>query len=188
MLQLLNAANQQDFVATGIGDMIIAVPNSPGPMKMKLTRVLYTPAITFNLISIGHIDDAGCTVTFSGQRCKIHDCDGHLLGMIPKMKGLYTVVHQHEKLSTYAARHVKKLTVMQLHCLMGHIAPCAVRELVMKGLVHGVELVKSDEPELCEVCIRAKSTRRPVPKEHEGERATEFSGEVHSDLWGPSRI
>ncbi|GBE84202.1 hypothetical protein SCP_0601800 [Sparassis crispa] len=188
MPQPLNAANQQDFVATGVGDMIIAVPNSPGPTKMKLTRVLYTPAIAFNLISIGRIDDAGCTVTFGGQHCEIRDRDGHLLGMIPKMKGLYTVVRQHEKPSAYAARHVKKLTVMQLHRLMGHIAPRVARELVTKGLVRGVKLVESDEPKLCKVCIRAKSMRRPVLKEREGKRATEFGGEVHSDLWGPSRI
>ena len=33
-----------------------------------------------------------------------------------------------------------------------------------------------------------KATSKPVPKVREGERATEFSGEVHSDLWGKSLV
>ncbi|OSX63910.1 hypothetical protein POSPLADRAFT_1088399, partial [Postia placenta MAD-698-R-SB12] len=41
---------------------------------------------------------------------------------------------------------------------------------------------------MCEVCIRAKSTRKPVPAVREGERAEELGDEVHSDLWGPARV
>ena len=36
----------------------------------------------------------------------------------------------------------------------------------------------------CSSCVYAKATQKQVPKVREGERAKEFGGEVHSDLWG----
>ncbi|OSX62684.1 hypothetical protein POSPLADRAFT_1141691, partial [Postia placenta MAD-698-R-SB12] len=90
--------------------------------------------------------------------------------------------------STHAAIATEHLSMMDLHRRLGHIAPRAVCDLVAKGFVTGVKLVHSDEPEVCEACIHAKSTRKPVPKERQGERAAEFGEEVHSDIWGPARI
>ncbi|OJA13049.1 hypothetical protein AZE42_11790, partial [Rhizopogon vesiculosus] len=34
----------------------------------------------------------------------------------------------------------------------------------------------------------AKVTRKPIAKECEGERAKDFAGEVHTDLWGPTPV
>ncbi|KZT68602.1 hypothetical protein DAEQUDRAFT_655026, partial [Daedalea quercina L-15889] len=114
------------------------------------------------LVSIGRIDEAGYTAAFTGGKLVITNKDGRTVGT--------------------------KLTIMELHRRLGHIAPRAIRELVSGGCIHGVALVPSDEPETCEVCIRAKSTRKPVPIEREGERAEELGEETHSDLWGASRI
>lgn len=60
-------------------------------------------------------------------------------------------------------------------------------KLVSGGRITGVALVPSDEPEACEVCVRAKSTWKPVPEVRQGERA-EMGEEIHSDLWGAARI
>ena len=46
----------------------------------------------------------------------------------------------------------------------------------------------SDQKILCESCVYAKATRKNIPKIHEGKRASEFGGEVHSDLWGKSPV
>jgi hypothetical protein len=51
--RLLMAANQQTFTVTGVGEMIVSMPNGDRGAKIKLTRVLYTPALGFTLISIG---------------------------------------------------------------------------------------------------------------------------------------
>ena len=40
----------------------------------------------------------------------------------------------------------------------------------------------------CSLCVYAKATQKPVPKVREGERAKEFGGEIHSDLWGKSPV
>lgn len=49
----LMAANKESFTAHGIGDVIISVPKGDTANRMRLTRVLFTPAIGFTLISIG---------------------------------------------------------------------------------------------------------------------------------------
>jgi hypothetical protein len=74
----------------------------------------------------------------------------------------------------------------QLHQRLGHISPDVARRLVSNKLVSGVRVAEmsSGDPFFCESCVYAKATRKPVPKQREGDRATEFSGEIHSDLWG----
>ena len=52
----------------------------------------------------------------------------------------------------------------------------------------GVKLeTMSGEFPFCESCVYAKATRKPVAKV-QGEQATEFGGEIHSDLWGPAPV
>jgi hypothetical protein len=78
---------------------------------------------------------------------------------------------------------------MELHCGMGHISPAIAKKLVENGLVAGVWLDDSSgDIVFCESCVYAKATHKPVPKVCKGERATEFGGEIHSDLWGPTPV
>lgn len=78
----------------------------------------------------------------------------------------------------------------QFHRRMGHISPDVARKLVTKGFVTGVHLdeTESGDPFFCESCVYAKATRKPILKARQGERATEFGGEIHSDLWGPAPV
>jgi hypothetical protein len=70
---------------------------------------------------------------------------------------------------------------------MGHIDVCAVKDLVKHGAIDGVMLTGSIKDFECCVCQIAKARRKSIPKVREGERAQEFGGEIHSDLWGPAR-
>ena len=71
---------------------------------------------------------------------------------------------------------------------MGHISPIAVRDLVCKGIIQGVELTDGNIDFQCRPCILAKMKRSSVLKEREGEHAEEFGDEMHSDLWGPAQV
>ena len=51
-----------------------------------------------------------------------------------------------------------------------------------------LEYTPSKVPFFCESCIYGKATRKSVLKLREGERATVFGGEVHSNLWGKSPV
>jgi hypothetical protein len=183
----ISAANKSEFNAIGKGDILIEVPNGTDATKFRLTDVLYCPDIGYTLVSIGRIDDAGYSIIFENGKCEIKDPTGNVVGTIPKSKGLYRVVHKLP--SEHANVAVEKLTVAELHRRMGHIAPETAKRLVLKGLVTGIELDPTSRvPTFCESCVHAKSTRTPVPKSREGERASKFGEEVHSDLWGPSPV
>ena len=186
----LNAANQQAFRAVGVGEMVIPVPNGPAEdTRIRLTNVLYAPDIGYNLISVGRIDDAGYTTTFSGGHCVIADDAGNTVGRIPKSGGLYVVRREREDTATAAAAPaVEEISEMEAHRRLGHLPIRAIRELVSRGFITGIKLVASNESPVCEACIRAKSTRKPVPAKREGTRAEELGGEIHSDTWGPARV
>jgi hypothetical protein len=166
----VNAANQQTFNATGIGEMVIEVPNGINPSKLRLTEVLYSPEIGFTLVSIGRIDDAGYSANFANGQCEIRSGEGEVLGRIPKTKGLYKVVRESPNEAHFASPSQQRLTVMELHRRMGHISPDAAKRLVEKGFVTGVNLdLSSTESNFCESCVHAKSKRSPIRKVREGE-------------------
>ena len=120
-------------------------------------------------------------------RCEITDPDGNVVGKVPKdNRGLYRVEHYPETADVVT----EELTLEQLHRRMGHISPESARRLVRDGLVTGIFLESTGpvKPFFCESCVYAKSSRKPISKVREGDRATEFGGEVHSDLWGPAPV
>ena len=187
------AANKQSFKAIGTGEMMIDVPNGTNISQLRLTDVLYAPEIGYTLVSIGRLDDKGYTVYFSDGKCVIKDPNGECIGTIPKdSNGLYKVTHREDKVAHEEdeAHEVHEvLTLDQFHRRMGHISFEVARKLVDKGFVTGVRLeATSGEPPFCESCVYAKATRKPVAKVREGNRATEFGGEIHSDLWGPAPV
>ncbi|KAG2065752.1 hypothetical protein BDR04DRAFT_960836, partial [Suillus decipiens] len=137
------------------------------------------------LISIGHLDELGYSITFTDGTCIIQDPTEDIVGQIPKSgHGLYHVIHKPDSNSTNAA--VETITVMELHKHMGHIAPSIARHLAENGLVLGIKVnLSSGETTFCKSCIYVKATWKPIAKVCEGERAKEFAGKVHTDLWGP---
>ena len=55
---------------------------------------------------------------------------------------------------------------------MGHINHDDLREMVVKGMVSGIELDKDSKLEFCDVCVKSKATRRPFSKESTTEYKT----------------
>ena len=84
---------------------------------------------------------------------------------------------------------VKKVTFGELHHHMGHIAPNTAKNLIQKGLVTGLELKDSPTPFThCSSCIYVKAQCKSVPIVCKWVCATEYGAEVHTDVWGPSKI
>ena len=165
---------------------------------MRLCEALYSPEVGYTLISIGRLDEAGFSVTFSDGKCVIRDEEGSRVGQIPRSKaGLYRVVHDTvdptlnnvAQAASAATRTDEKVSVMELHARMGHIAPAAAEQLVRKGFVAGIKIDDSTSPPtFCDVCTYAKATRKPITKERHGDRAKNFAEEIHSDVWGPAQL
>ena len=106
------AANRQSFCATGVGDMVIEVPNGYDVAQLRLTEVLYSPEVGYTLVSIGRLDELGLSTMFAEGHCTICGSDSETIGRIPcSSKGLYCVVHDHDSVHVVNER----VTVIELH-------------------------------------------------------------------------
>jgi hypothetical protein len=84
------AANQQNFTAVGMDEMIVDVPNGINISQLRLTEVLYSPDVGYTLVSIGCLDENGFSVTFANGKCTIQGPKGEFVGAIGRMGcGLY---------------------------------------------------------------------------------------------------
>ena len=135
-------------------------------------------------MSVGRIDNAGFYSTFGSGRCEIRAPDGCLIGKIPKSGGVYR--SPHISLVSTALAGIRQVSLDELHRRMGHIDVRAMRDLVKHGAIDGIVLTGNIKDFECCVCKIAKACHKSVPKIREGERAVEFGGEIHSDLWGPA--
>ena len=116
--------------------------------------------------------------TLGSGKCTIQDVNGNTIGQVPwSVKAVYKVVHD-DGAPTNAIDET--VTWTELHCWMGHISSGIAKKLKRVLLL----VYKS----ICESCIYTKATQKPVVKDCEGEQATEFSGEIHSDLWRPAPV
>jgi hypothetical protein len=89
---------------------------------------------------------------------------------------------EHEKEMVNVAEET--LMLNQLHRRMGHASIQVIRDLVTHGMVTGLRLEYTPTGKLffCESCMYGKATQKSVSKICEGEHATIFGGEIHSDL------
>ncbi|OJA08610.1 hypothetical protein AZE42_09794 [Rhizopogon vesiculosus] len=183
------ATNKQHFAATAMGDMVIDIPNGADMTKLTLTEVLFSPEVSYTLMSIGRLNKLGYSTTFMDGTCVIRDPAGAVIGRVAKSGcGLYRVVHDGEPSGCTNAA-LETVTVMELHRRLGHIAPSAACRLAEHGLVTGLKIdLSSGEHTFCKSCVYAKATRKPIAKERTGEHAQDFAGEVHTDLWGPAPV
>lgn len=180
----LSAANQQKFTAEGVGRKVIDVPNGPTTSKFELPTCLYAPALAFTLISIAQLDDKGFKCTFGDQKLIISDKVGKVVGIIPKVAGgLYTTTKICTPTANVAADHIP---LMEAHRRLAHIAPSSIKEGIRSGKIRGIVLTDLVESQ-CKDCIEAKSQRKAISKIRQGERATVFGGEIHTDIWGKAR-
>jgi hypothetical protein len=98
------------------------------------------------------------------------------------VRGLYCISHEE---GGYA---VEVVSIMELHRRMGHIVPTSMHKLVEDRLVTRIMLDPKSHEEHCDVCIYARATRQPVLKVCVSKRASHFSDEIHTDVWGPAPV
>ena len=74
---------------------------------MKLTKTLDLKGSTYDLLSVGLLDDAGLEVTFAGGKGVVtNPADGEVLLVAPKSDGLYRLQPQRVKVHSQAPQHM----------------------------------------------------------------------------------
>ena len=182
-------ADKRSFHATGKGDMYVHLPNRNKPnSRILLKDVLYAPKMGITLVSISRIAEAGSTVVFTGNVCRIYTKNRDVIGEIKVKGGLYRVSTSGSKVRSYNVDVEEPLSVDELHRHLGHVSHDRAKLLVKKGLIEGVTLKAGIETAVCESCEWAKGTRKAVSKVRESDRSTAVGEEIHSDLWGKAPV
>ena len=180
----LNTANQQRFPAIGTGTLTICMPNGGTKSELALRNTLHAPSVAYTLVSLGALDEEGYHAHIGDGRLKIVSPEGERVGQIPhRMRRLYKVAHAPE-----SAHAVELVSVMELHCRMGHIAVASTCKLVESRAITGVELDPNSQEHDCDACIFARATCLPIPKVRISTPAQRFGDEIHTDVWGPASI
>jgi hypothetical protein len=156
----ITAADGQEFVATGLGDMHIELPNRKSMLQILLKDILYAPIMGATLILISKIAGVGFKVTFHWDLLTIFRLRNSILGCIIVQNGLYCVEHEPQQIS--ASMTTDMVTIEELYWMMGHISPEVVKKLGEDRLVEGVKLDKSGDIQSCDSCEYAIAHRKPI--------------------------
>ena len=101
---------------------------------MKLTKTLDLKGSTYDLLSVGLLDDAGLEVTFAGGKGVVtNPADGEVLLVAPKSDGLYRLQPQKVEVHSQAPQHMVNWDVGSLlsaHEILKHGDMDAVRKLL----------------------------------------------------------
>lgn len=193
------------FSAISKGDVKVTVEQEGKHWNFTLKDVLFTPNMPFGLILISHLTKAGYQANFSHNNTKIIKLSGKTLIEITESGGLWPVKGEIERdqeslsetegdqdkptttiyTTTAPKSKVTKMTLIKLHCHMGHTYPECLIKMVNTGVVTGIELVGPLTLGFCETCAKAKHAQKSFLKEHSSPVLKEYSEIVHTDIWGP---
>ncbi|PIL25828.1 transcription factor [Ganoderma sinense ZZ0214-1] len=181
----ISAADGHTFMAVGEGQVRMRLPNGDSSTVVTLEQVLHAPGIAFSLISIPQADRAGYSAVFENGECRLYlRSSGETVGRIPSVNGLYQVRRPEVAAAAVVGRGAEtEVSVLEFHRRMGHISPAVAKRMVEEGRVLGVKLTGGSTEETCDVCIQAKITRVPIPKERSSDLAKHYGECFHADTW-----
>ncbi|KAH9916107.1 uncharacterized protein BXZ73DRAFT_36657, partial [Epithele typhae] len=159
-----------------------------------------------SLVSIRKADEAGYSAIFAHGECSLQSREsGDIVARIPSYHGLYQIIScfadergdtttpapgtdDAAALSTRPAkRGPLTISIMDLHCTMGHISLRTARDMVKHGHTDGVTLSDADVMAQCKTCVQAKLTHKAIPDTAHGSAhdipVTTYGDKLHSDVW-----
>jgi hypothetical protein len=175
-------ADGQKLISAGIGEGVLHNIMDDGQnQQIKLLDVLYVPELKGNLISVKKLTDKGFEVHFKDDQCLIVK-DGKTVTQATEDKGLYYLQLIQTALKTSEVNEAKCIHFW--HNRFGHRDPNAVRILEKHNIAEGIDIKPCDVFGACECCIKAKMSKKSVPKKSES-RASEILELIHTDVCGP---
>ena len=152
----------------------------------KIKKVLYIPQMKKNLFSVGQCTSRGHEVFFSGDRVEIRNRGKIVAFGVKQENQIFRMLFRVRHAEKVDEANVAKTGLQVWHERFGHVNGNAMRELVKKGLVEGVELPKTGDV-FCDMCQIGKSRRQAFRNERV--RAAMKPGKViHTDVCGPMNV
>lgn len=162
----------------GVGDICL-VTNLGA--KVVLKNVRHVPAIRFNLISVGQLDDEGFCSTFRDSQWKL--TKGSLL--LARGKKQPSRLYLTQATSSTDFVNVADVDPTKLwHRRLGHMSEKGMSCLLKKNVLPDLQNVKLEK---CEHCFAGKQNRVSF-KKHPPSRKSGLLDLVHSDVCGPLKV
>ena len=142
----------RDLKAVGRGKVSLVLRLPGGETKLrKLYDTLYVPGLSFNLVSVSKVSEAGRVVRFLEKGCQIVNSQNKMIATASKYGSLYFLDCQSSE-----QMHVAKVSVDVWHRRYGHLNAHSLKQLSVEGLVDGFNYDSSREISFCESCTEAK--------------------------------
>ena len=177
----------RELEAVGRGTVYLTMnPPKGKTCQRKLRDVLYVPRLSYNLLSVSKVADAGKTTEFDDVHCRITGEGGKLLAMATKVGSLYYLDYQ--KISrgqqVNAAETKKPESKESIwHRRFGHLGVRNLQKLARDDMINNFDFDASSDLTFCETCVGGKHHKSKFPK-GTSNRSTEPLGLVHSDICG----
>jgi transposase InsO family protein len=147
-----------------------------------LSRVYYIPRLQTSIISVGQLDEVGCSALVKGGFMVVRDRQEELIARVPRTGNrLYTIALQVTRPICLAASAGEE--AWKWHARYGHLNFESLRKLGHDGMVHGMPMIEHVD-EICDGCLVGKQRRASFPATAKY-RADERLDLVHGDLCGP---
>ena len=172
--------------ATGSGTVSVHTVLANGKLQeCILHNVLLVPNLSYNLISVSKVTEAGKSISFEETQCNISCADGKVIATAKKVGCLYYLDFQptSECSNAMVNERTKLSNGMLWHQRYGHLGVQSLKKLANDKLVEGFNFDAKKDLEFCKACTQEKLHRCSFPTSG-ATRASEPLGLVHSDLCG----
>ncbi len=178
---ILGDGHHLEATANGVVEMQLVLPGGV-KKKCRLNDVLYVPDLSYNLLSVSKMTEAGKRINFLDARCLVTDEKDRVIAIASKKGNLYYLncVNVQRQSRVYIAAN-KNESIW--HKRFGHLGEKYLQQLAKEKLVNGFVYDMTQTAELCESCVKGKLHKSKFP--NTGRKRAEKPLElVHSDLCG----
>ncbi|CAI5773473.1 Retrovirus-related Pol polyprotein from transposon TNT 1-94 [Podarcis lilfordi] len=194
-----NEINDEEGSEIEIADGNIVKAKGAGSMSLKcninnecientISRVLYVPELSCNLISVSTLDKKGFQITFGNGECKVTR-NGKVFAQAKLINGVYELDLSENQSAKVAHSSQKDEADLDLwHRRLGHRDTNVILDLQKRDLVRGLQVKQSNKaPAKCISCITEKAVKPSFPRCAE-QRSNKVLDIVHTDICGPMNV
>jgi transposase InsO family protein len=170
-------ADGQKLSTLGIGNGYLNCITDSEQREIKFTDILYVPQLKGNLLSVRKLTEKQLKVVFEGESC--------LIMMNNKLLAHASLKHRLYELNS---SDFALMSTMDTDCIhvwhnrLGHRDPKAIQ--LLEQQLESFQIKQCQTRQICECCIQAKLTTKPLPKKSET-RTNAVLDIVHTDVCGP---
>ena len=167
--------NSATLKAQGCGDATMTIRQGEKYVKLSLTKALYVPSISVNLISLGQIVNEGFTASVKKQDLVLST--GQVKVTAQYEDGLF-VLHAQNRIeaNVLSVSNGPPISLREAHEALAHIGKEGVKKTLNEN---GIAFY--DDLAMCDACQKGKQHRQPSKSKPKDTGATS-PGFIHADV------